>query len=178
MKTTRSAIPFVFVLLATACSEGDEPTTDVDSARSGWRSTEIALAEAGIQTGWSGSGTVGPDGVEAQAMGTVECPGGGSMTVDAEGEVTEDRTEAMLSIAFDGCVADGVTIDGSMSYAGRVTSEDVTAEIHGDLEWSGDTEGTCAVDIEASVTRDGPSVTASSVSGGLCGHAWNDVFGG
>jgi hypothetical protein len=177
MKTSRSAIPFLLVLLAAGCSEGDESTADLDSARSGWRSTELALAEAGIQTGWSGSGTVGPDGVEAQAMGTVECPDGGSLSVDAEAEVTDESTEAALSIAFDGCVADGVTIDGAMSYAARVTPTEVTAEVHGELDWSGDAEGTCAVDIEASVTRDGQSVTANSVSGGLCGHAWTEVFG-
>jgi hypothetical protein len=178
METSRSAIPFLLVLLATACSEGDEPTADLESARSGWRSTELALAEAGIHTGFSGSGMVGPDGVEAELMGTVECPDGGSLTIDAEGEVTDDRTEATLSIAFDGCIADGVTIDGTMTYAGLVTPTEVTAEIHGDLDWSGDAEGTCAIDIEAHVTRDGASVAANSVSGGLCGHAWNEVFGG
>jgi hypothetical protein len=177
MKTSRSAIPFLLVLLATACSEGDEPTADLDSARNGWRSTELALAEAGIQTGWSGSGMVGPEGVDAELMGTVECPDGGSLTIDAEAEVTDESTEATLTIAFDGCIADGVTIDGEMTYAALVTPTEVTAEMHGDLEWSGDAEGTCAIDIEASVTKDGASVAANSVSGGLCGHAWTEVFG-
>ena len=113
-------------------------------------------------------------------MGVVECPDGGSLSVDADGEVSgdHDRVEATLSIAFDGCTADGVTIDGSLSYAGLVTPEEVTAGIHGDIEWSGDVEAECAIDIEATVTRDGASVAASTVSGGLCGHAWADVFGG
>lgn len=180
MKLSRPTIPCLLLLLTGACAGDEEPTTDLRSARTGWESTEIALAGAGVQTGWSGSGMVGPDGVEGHAMGTVECPDGGSLTVDADGEVSSDhdRVEATLSIEFDGCTADGVTIDGSLSYGGLVTPEEVTAEIHGDLEWSGDAQGVCAIDIEATVTRDGASVSGSTVSGGLCGHAWSDVFGG
>jgi hypothetical protein len=178
MKPSRPTIPCLLVVLASACAEGEEPTTDLRSARTGWESTEIALAGAGIQTGWSGSGMVGPDGVEGQVMGEVECPDGGSLSVEAEGEVSDDhdRVEGTLSITFDGCTADGVTIDGSLSYGGLVTPEEVTAEIHGDVEWSGDVEGVCAIDIEATVTRDGASVGASTIAGGLCGHAWSDVF--
>lgn len=180
MHTPRSTLPFVLVLLAAACSVGDGPTADLGSARSGWRSTEVALAGAGIRTGWSGSATVGEGGVQGQAMGTVECPDGGSMTVDAEADVTEGRTAGELSITFDDCVAEGVTIDGAISYAAVVTTSetmtDVTAEVHGELDWSGDAEGTCAIDIEAHVaTGDGTATT--SVSGGLCDHAWIDVFG-
>ncbi len=178
MQIPRSTIPGLLLLLATACAEGDEPTTDLRSAKTGWQSTEIALAGAGVQTGFSGSGMVGPDGVEGVVMGAVECPDGGSLSVEAEGEVRDDLVDATLSIEFDGCTADGVTIDGSLSYSGRVTPEEVKAEIHGDLDWSGDVEGTCAVDIEATVTKDSASVSGSSVSGGLCGHAWTDVFGG
>ncbi|HWB75994.1 MAG TPA: hypothetical protein VG755_13590 [Nannocystaceae bacterium] len=162
----------------TACSNGNQPTADLDSARSGWRSTEVALASAGIHTGWSGSATVGEDGVQGVVMGAVDCPDGGSLNVEAEAEVTEGRTEGELSITFDGCNADGVTIDGAITYAALVDTTDgtdVTAEVHGELEWSGDAEGTCAVDISAHVTSDGASAT-SSVSGGLCGHGWTDVF--
>lgn len=174
MNTPRSTIPLLLAFLATACSDGNESTADAASARTGWRSTEIALATAGIRTGWSGSATVLPDEVHGLVVGTVECPDGGSLNVDAEAEVTEGRTEAELSIVFDGCTADGVTIDGTMSYAALVTTTEVNAEMHGDLEWSGAAEGTCAVDIEAHVTTDG--VSASSVSGGLCGYGWSDVF--
>lgn len=174
MNTPRTAIPFLLVLLATACAEGDGSTADVDSAKSGWRSTEIALATAGIQTGWSGSATVTPDEVHGVVMGAVECEDGGSMHVDAEAEVTEEQTQGELSIAFDGCVADGVTIDGTLTYAALVTSTNVDAEMHGDLEWSGAAEGTCVVDIEAHVSTDG--TVATSVSGGLCGYAWSEVF--
>lgn len=177
MNTPRSTISLL-VLLVTACSQGNEPTADLDSARSGWRSTEVALATAGIQTGWSGSAMVGPDGVHGIVMGAVDCPDGGSLNVDAEAEVSEGHTEGELSITFDGCNADGVTIDGAITYAAVVDTTngtDVTAEIHGELEWSGDAEGACAVDIEAHVSTAGASAS-SSVSGGLCGHAWTDVF--
>jgi hypothetical protein len=177
MNSSRTTIPCLLVLLATACSEGDEPTTDLRSARTGWESTEIALAGAGIQTGFSGSAMVGDDGVEGLVMGDVECPDGGSLSVTAEAEVTDDLVDGELSIAFDGCTADGVTIDGSLSYAARVTEAEVSAEMHGDLEWSGDAEGSCAIDLEVTVTKDGPNVGASTIAGGLCGHAWTDVLG-
>lgn len=178
MQIPRSTIPGLLLLLATACAEGDEPTTDLRSAKTGWQSTEVALAGAGISAGFSGSGMVGPDGVEGVVMGAVECPDGGSLSVEAEGEVRDDLVDATLVIEFDGCTADGVTIDGSISYGARVTETEVAAEMHGDLDWSGDAEGSCAVDIEVTVTKDGPNVGASAVSGGLCGHAWTDVFGG
>lgn len=178
MTSSRTTIPCLLLLLASACAEDEGPTTDLRSARTGWQSTEIALAGAGIQTGWSGSAMVGPDGVEGQVMGVVDCPDGGSLTVAADAEVRDDLVDGELSIEFDGCTADGVTIDGSLSYGARVTPTVVEAGMHGDLEWSGDVEGSCAIDIDVTVTKDGPNVGASTVSGGLCGHAWADVFTG
>lgn len=170
-------VPFL-LLAATSCGEESSPTTDKDSARTGWRSTEVALAQAGVDIGWSGSGTVTPEGVEGHVTGTVACPDGGSMDVEAIGEVTDDMTNGALSIELHACAVDGVIIDGAIDYEGRVTPSEVRGSIKGELEWSGDAEGTCAIDIEATVDADGPNVGSYSVSGAMCGHDWSDVFAG
>ena len=167
----------LFSLTATGCNEGDAaPTTDKVSARNGWHSTEQALGQAGIQTGWSGGGMVGPDGVTGAVMGTVECPDGGSMEVDAAGEVTDDLVSGGVVIDFYGCSADGVTIDGTLEYSGRVTEDEVVASINGDLEWSGEADGQCSIDLEASVSAAGVSVGGSAVGGEMCGYGWDEVF--
>ena len=176
MTSSRTTIPCLLLLLASACAEDEGPTTDLRSARTGWQSTEIALAGAGIQTGLSGSAMVDPDGVEGVVMGAVDCPDGGSLNVQAEAEVTDDLVDGELSIEFDNCSADGVTIDGSLSYGAHVTDAEVSAEMHGNLEWSGNVDGSCAMDLEVTVTKDGPNAGASTISGGLCGHAWTDVL--
>ncbi len=176
----RIALVLCFLACA-ACSEGNnggggEPA-DHDNARSGWRSTETALAAAGVRTGWSQTGTVTDDGATGAVMGAVDCPEGGSMEIDAAGTVEGEDVSAALSIEFIGCAADGVTIDGMLEYAAHVTEAEVSASIMGNLQWSGGAEGTCDIDLEASVSQDGDNVSASAeVSGGMCGLAWQDVF--
>ena len=67
-------------------------------------------------------------------------------------------------------------IDGQLDYGARVTETEVTAEVHGDLTFSGDAEGTCAIDIEARVTSEAVGASAT-VNGNLCGYGWAEVFG-
>ena len=176
--SVRVGVALALASFVGGCSEEPEPTVDEDSARQGWRSTEIALAHAGVPTGWTGSGSVGPDGVMADLMGSVNCPEGGSATVDAAGDVHSDAVMAQLTIDFDACEADGVVIDGTLDYGGSVTDTEVSVSIHGDLDWSGDAEGRCAIDLEARVSRGGTSGPSVSVHGQMCGYGWQDVFVG
>ena len=151
-----------------------EPTQSKADARIGWRNTQMALANAGVATAWSATGTVNADGVSGSVMGDVECPGGGSMHVSAEGDVDDAQVHGQLRIEFHACTVDDVTIDGFVDYEGIVEDSRVAAEYHGDLEWSGAVEGTCAIDASAEVTTDGVNAGVH-VSGGVCGHDWGDL---
>jgi hypothetical protein len=169
-------VALALAAVVAGCGEEPEPTVEVDAARQGWRSTEVALASVGVPTGWSGSGSVGSDGVMAELMGSANCPEGGSATIDAAADVHADDVMAALSIEFDACAAEGVVIDGTLDYAASVTDTEVFASIHGDLDWSGDAEGRCEIHLEAKVTRGDASGTAVSVNGQMCGHRWQEVF--
>ena len=170
----QATIIVAFALLAPGCAEG--PTADKDSARSGWRSTEAALGQAGISTGWSGSGTVSASGTSGAVYGNTGCTDGGSMYVEAAGEVTDERVVGAVSIEFDKCNVDGVIIDGVLDYSAEVTEDKVTGAIVGDLEYSGDAEGHCTIELAATVSSSGTSVGAASVGGSMCGYDWQDVF--
>lgn len=177
--TTVSKLLVVLVtaLTASACADSG-PTTDRDDARAGWRSTQIALGQAGIQTNWSVSGTVDENGASGMVSGVVACPEGGSMDLSVEGVADQAETSGSVSIDFDGCQADGVTIDGTLAYEGSVTETEVSASINGDLTWSGAAQGDCAVDVSATVSKDGATVSGNYAGGSMCGHDFADVFGG
>jgi hypothetical protein len=165
------------IFLAVACSEG--PTQSKSDAASGWRSVQLAMGEADLPS-WTGSGTVTEDMVSGTVTGTVPCPDGGTMDIVADGQVIEDPqyVHGEVSITFDGCEADGLVIDGHLSYEGTVEEYRVAGEYHGDLQWSGAITGTCAIDIAGEVvTGPNPSTTGTvNVSGSVCGHDWEDLI--
>ncbi|MEM6996293.1 MAG: hypothetical protein AAF721_37645 [Myxococcota bacterium] len=177
-RSTRLLATIVIALTASACAGEDGPPADKDSARAGWRSTQMALGEAGVQAGWAASGNIDADSVTGMVTGTVACDEGGSLTLSADGEVSNTETAGSVSIAFDGCEVDGVTIDGTLDYAGSVTQTEVTASIYGDLTWSGNATGHCAIELEARVATNGTMVSASSTGGSMCGYELAEVFGG
>ncbi len=172
----RQATPFVLVAVLLSACQSSEPTTDRGTASTGWRSTDKAMQHAGLALGFTGSGsaTVDADGVDAMLLGTADCPDGGTVTFDAEGSVHPDTVVADLTIEFDGCAADGVVIDGSMTYFASVEPDLVEASVEGQLEWSGEIEGSCAVDLKASVSKTGASASAH-VGGSMCGWDLTDL---
>ncbi len=162
-----------------ACgSEGDPPTEE--GARTGWRSTQTALSSVGVDVNasaqWMASGMVDENGASAMVTGVLPCPDGGSMEIDSSGEVTETRVFADLRIEFDGCEADGVVIDGYLHQIGEVTETKVSAEISGELVWTGAAEGTCDIDLSADVTTDGASASGS-FGGKMCGYGYDQLWG-
>jgi hypothetical protein len=167
----------LLTLTAAACGEEADPA-DADSARTGWRSTEAALGQAGVSAMWSGSVQVDESGgVSGMLDGTVSCPDGGSLQLQSSADVSETHVVASLDVEFDDCRADGVVTNGSLQYAADVTETSATASISGDLVWSGAAEGACDVDISASASADGASATGS-VSGSMCGFGYAELFGG
>jgi hypothetical protein len=160
--------------LAFGC-QSDEPA-NVDSARAGWRSAELAMAEAGIDVQWSGSATIDQNGVSTMATGSVSCPEGGTLKLDADAQTSEDLVATSLAIELDGCGADGVVIDGHLELAAEVTDMKVSSSITGELSFSGDAQGTCEVDIGTTVTNDASSTSVSSHAS-VCGFGYDELFG-
>ena len=103
-------------------------------------------------------------------------PEGGSLTLDADAQTSEELVASTLAFEFDGRGADGVVIDGHLEIAAEVTDPKVSSSITGDLSFSGDAEGTCEVDIGASVTKDGSSTSVSSHAS-MCGFGHAELFG-
>ena len=177
--TTRVLIISIIGGLGVGCSAHDG--IDSGDAARGWRSTQTAMSGAGVSAApapgsVSGTGSVGPDGVTGIATGTFDCPDGGSLAIRGEGDVTSSDVSGAVSLEFDGCTADGVTIDGTLDYQGTVDANHVAATISGELTWSGAVQGDCAIDVSAEVTANGVSSSAE-LHGDVCGHAWADLKG-
>ena len=162
--------------LAFGCHSDEGKPADVDSARAGWRSTELAMAEAGVDVQWSSSATITEDGVSAMVTGSVACPEGGSLTLDADAQTSDELVASSLVFEFDGCGADGVVIDGHLEIAAEVTDTEVTSSITGELSFSGDAEGTCEIDIGANVVHDESSTSVSSHAS-VCGYGYDELYG-
>lgn len=164
--------------LAFGC-HSDEPANEpanVDSARAGWRSAELVMGEAGIDVQGSSSVTIDENGVSAMVTGSMSCPEGGTLELDADAQTSEDLVATTLELDFDGCGADGVVIDGHLEIAAEVTDTEVSSSITGELSFSGDAEGTCEVDIGATVTHDGSSTSVSSHAS-VCDFGYDELFG-
>jgi hypothetical protein len=138
-----SLVAASFALVLSACADDDE----VDSSTSrGWRATNMAVGES--QEEWSA-------GVDAKGELALDsaCAGGGTATITGS---YGGENEYEVSIAFDGCEADGVVIAGELALQASVeitdTSTAVSVSYTGELTWSGAAEGTCAIDVDAELT--------------------------
>lgn len=160
--------------LAFGC-QADEPA-DADSARAGWRSATLAMAEAGVDAGqWSGSATVDENEVSAMVTGSVPCPEGGSLELDADAHTSAEIVATSLDIEFHDCGADGVVIDGHLETAAEVTDTKVSTSITGELSFSGNAHGTCEIDIGATVTHGATTTVSSHAS--VCGYGHDALSG-
>ena len=152
------------VLLSFGCA-GDEPVSD-DASR-GWRATQLAFADD--QADWQ----QGVD-VDGSLDVSFDCPGGGSYRAVG----TYSNSEAFdLSVEFESCSADGIVIDGSLDLHAEVVVDENSTRVEtsyvGDLTWSGEVEGSCGIDMTASVsvvTSGDKSDVDVEVHGDICGY--------
>ena len=151
-------------LLCLACA-GDEPVSD--DVSKGWRATQLVTAED--QAKWQQSVDI-----DGSLDVRFDCPDGGSY--HAVGTY-EDTTKFDLTMEFDGCSSGGVTIDGSLALYAEVHVDEhgtrTSLEYHGDLEWSGAANGSCAIDMTASVvveTDGADSDVDAEFHGSICGY--------
>lgn len=160
----RNRLVLIPILLSFGCA-GDEPVSD-DVAK-GWRSTQLAFEDD--KADWQ----EGVD-VDGSLDVSLDCPDGGSYRVAG----SYDNDEKFdLTMAFDGCGADGVVIDGELALHAEVavseSSTRVSMSYEGDLEWSGAAKGSCAIDMTAMVAvetgHDSAEVDAE-FHGDICGY--------
>lgn len=160
----RNRLILIPVLLSFGCA-GDEPVSD-DVAK-GWRSTQRAFEDdkADWQTDVDIDGSLDV---------TLDCPDGGSYR--AVGTYTDSETFD-LTVAFDGCGADGVVIDGDLALHAEVAvtegSTRVSMSYEGDLTWSGEANGSCTIDMTAMVAVETDNDSAevdAEFHGDICGY--------
>ena len=148
------------VLLSFGCAS-DEPVSD--DVSTGWRATQIAFegdkADWGNEVDVDGSLDVGLD-----------CPDGGSYRVVGSYD-TDEKFD--LTVAFDSCGAEGVVIDGDLALHAEVAVTDdstrVSVSYEGDLTWSGEAQGSCSIDMTATVAVESDEVDAE-FHGDICGY--------
>jgi hypothetical protein len=160
----------LFSLTLGGCAQDDG---DIESAAQGWRAASIALdganAELEAEADVDGHGDV-----------TVACPGGGQLrivgTYSVESGAEGQHVAEEADVEFDGCVAEGIAIDGSLHVVASVATSEhaVTVDIDysGTLQWSGELEGTCDFDVEghiATETAGGDLDVRVELSGTVCG---------
>lgn len=178
-RTLHPILSLTFTALAFGCHSGelaDEPA-DLESARAGWHSVELVIAEAGISLqGGSSSVTIDENGVSTMVTGSMSCPEGGSVTLDIDAQTSKELVVSTVAIELDGCGADGVVIDGHLEIASEITDTEVFTSFIGDLSFSGEAQGTCAVDIGTTVTHDASSTSVSSHAS-VCGFGYDELFG-
>jgi hypothetical protein len=152
------------VLLSFGCA-GDEPVSD-DAAK-GWRATQLAYGNdvADWQQGVDIDGSLDV---------SLDCPDGGSYR--AVGTYVDEKSFD-LSVAFDGCSADGVVIDGDLALHAEVdisgNDTRVSMSYEGELTWSGEANGSCGIDVTASVAvevDDDSADVDAEFHGDICGY--------
>lgn len=152
------------VLLCLACA-GDEPVSD--DVSKGWRATQLVTADE--ETKWQGSADV-----DGSLDVRFDCPEGGSY--HAVGTY-DDGMQYDLTVDFDQCGADDVVIDGSLALHAEVAVDEhstrTSLTYEGDLTWSGGANGSCAIDMTASVAVevDGDDADVDAeFHGSICGY--------
>ena len=160
----RKLVISIPVLLFIGCA-GDEPPSD--DATKGWRATQLAFGDD--QAEWE----QGVD-VDGSLDVSLDCPDGGSYR--AVGTYAANDTFD-LSVEFEGCGADGVVIDGTLALHAEVDIDEhgtrVETTYEGELTWSGEANGSCGIDMSASVVvavDDDSADVDAEFHGDICGY--------
>lgn len=143
--TMRNASMFTLALALVLPACADDGDVDADSSK-GWRAMGSAIE--GSQEEWSTN-------VDADGNLDLDAACTGDGTARFVGSYADEGSFDM-SAEFDGCTAEGVVISGNLALTGSVVTEGdsttVTLSYEGDLTWSGEAQGSCAIDVEAAMT--------------------------
>lgn len=173
----RRIIPFVAAMMFfIACDSTEpEPLTDQES---------IALFQRIGDVIEEGLNNVNP----ASPVVMVNCPGGGTVTVNISFSGSETMIQLALELTPTGCQFAMYTIDGHPSVTQRVsfttTDEGFSGvgDVKGTLKWKadGDRKGECEIDLTMNpqmIDLLGEIPEDATFSGMLCGHTVSDITG-
>ncbi|MEZ4448537.1 MAG: hypothetical protein R3B09_03580 [Nannocystaceae bacterium] len=178
--TRRIAPALLASTLLYACAS---PVDNPDDARAGWAKTTVALSSGSAAAQGGGAGQTAPEDTAFRA-GSVDvgvdfkyqCANGGSIHYKGATHVASDvgsQVTFNYDAAFDGCEADGLTIDGDLTYDLAVETTDTTSSVvytyKGELEWSGQVKGSCEIDMTGSVMTSTGSASVQ-YKGSICGY--------
>ncbi len=157
MKLSQTLIALTATAALTACGSDDLSEEDAQQA--------FGVALSVTTLGSAQAGSVSTDG----SSFTYTCPGGGSATFSGTFDETGTSGDFAWSITYDGCVSNGITIDGQINYDGTFTETSSQLEMTGELNFSGDIEGSCELDVNWSATT-GASSASFEYEGSICGY--------
>lgn len=159
-------------ILLPACADDDPVDGDVSR---GWRATNMAIGNQSSQ--WMAEADV-----DGNLSGELACPSSGHYAI--EGSIAGEN-EFDVSVTFEGCSAEGVTISGKLALHAEVEVTDTSSRVHmdyqGELEWSGEAEGSCEIDMVADVAvkvsggNDPSAEVDASFHGHVCGYSADAV---
>ncbi len=142
-----------------------------ESARA-WSSMNGSLAVGQAQAAQSASAlSTAPGSVEL----SVPCVEGGSLSLSGTFDTTASPATFAFSVTFDQCKHGGIAANGNLDYALSVTDSPFSMLYtwSGNVDFSGDVDGSCAVDVTMSGSAGGFSSTGS-----ICGHDVDQVISG
>lgn len=149
-------------------------TLEAEEAAVAWDATSQELQRSASE----------PRLVGGMANGSFEldCLDGGTLagTGEWDAEANLEELSAVSSFAYElemvGCTRNGVVIDGFIDFEGEAGASvaDLSAEAwfawRGELEYTGDIEGNCVIDVEASAWAEVGSGGEASFEGRVCGE--------
>ena len=156
-------IAYALPILAFAACGGGSSMSQQDAALA----YSAALTVAGNALSAASSCTTCLSNGQALTIASLEvdCPNGG--TVSVTGETDALGTDWDLDLTYNMCQSDGFTIDGMLNYSGTTTQTQSNFSMDGQLEFSGEAEGSCKMSVESSTNLETQQFTLSA---NICGQ--------
>jgi hypothetical protein len=191
MKTNIALTVALLMSMPFACDKGDDGSDDIEprEAEASWHASNQALAsghhkfDAEVRRGEDGEVRV-------------DCEDGGILVLSG---TMNENDDFQLDATYDGCIQDGVIIDGDLTFIASLdvdidldTTDDdedgdedhaaarLLLDYQGRLEYDGDVEGTCVVDAQLhaqAVAFDDFAGAGVTAEGTICGHDASIVLG-
>ena len=175
-------LSLLFVVVGAAACGGDQLSKK--DSKTAWAATNHSLTRGSSQAQTASA--------PADSLTTnfdYSCPGGGTATFAGTFDyATADPTgtgiglgstaiDSDFAVTYDNCMSEDVTIDGTIDYVVSVDLTDTSSSTDftwkGQLDYSGEVEGNCVIDMTGSSST---SLTGGSVGldvsyeGSICGH--------
>ncbi|MEM6731260.1 MAG: hypothetical protein AAF658_06870 [Myxococcota bacterium] len=161
MKLTRLSPVLMTAVAFVGC--GSDDLTEEESQQ--------AFAAA-LSVGTLGSAQAGGAVTEVDGGFSFTCPAGGSATFTGTFDDSASQEQFDWSITYNSCDTGGLVIDGQITYTAQLTehanSSTATFSMRGSLEFSGDIDGDCELNVNWTAASSGDDVSFE-YNGSICG---------